>query len=581
MRGIIFSLILGILLLGFAPVLTAVEVGENLPALTFKDIRYLPRTFEDFGERKAFVILFVNRGDEHSEAAIKKLSPLRDAHLAHDIEVILMNSGTTDSIMDAAMQAIDLDVPYTVLKDRDASVAQAIGVTATGTTVILDSKETLRYRGNVDGAAEAVQALLASEALPVSASKKNGTAITVRKTPKPAGDITYSEHIAPIMNTHCVECHRPGETAPFSLRSYGQVSTRADMINEVVQEERMPPWYGHQESHDIVNIRELSQQEKDHIAQWYEGGRLEGDPALKPPAREFPITEWKIGEPDLVLTAPEEFEVPADGYIPYEYVILPYRFEEDTWVQAIQIKPSNRAVVHHANLAYTKIVDGKQEEGYHFVTGQVPGGSPAIMDANQAMLIPANSVLLLQIHYVTTGQIEKEQIRVGIRYAKEEIHKRVYHQRVRPKEINIEAGSAFHAMTASETIDANATILALFSHMHLRGRDMKFIVDYPEGKSETLMTVPNYSFDWQLAYKYAIGAKEFPKGTTVRTISHYDNSAFNAYNPNPDDEVHYGAQTFHEMNDAYIFYLDNDETLSLQVDPQTGHVIDGQQAKAN
>jgi hypothetical protein len=109
--------------------------------------------------------------------------------------------------------------------------------------------------------------------------------------------------------------------------------------------------------------------------------------------------------------------------------------------------------------------------------------------------------------------------------------------------------------------------------MHLRGRDMTFCAEYPNGKEETLLTIPNYSFDWQLAYLYSPGMKQLPEGTRIRTVSHYDNSAFNPYNPDPSETVRYGDQTYHEMNDAYMFYLDNDEFLRMVIDGDTGRPV--------
>lgn len=375
------------------------------------------------------------------------------------------------------------------------------------------------------------------------------------------------------MHAHCVACHRPGQAAPFSLLSYGQVSARADMIREVVLEERMPPWYGARKHGPFANERKVSEAEKNQLLQWLEAGKPEGDPALKPAPPAFPDSEWSIDEPDLILTATEEEQIPADGYIPYRYVTLPYQFPADTWIQGLEILPGNPDVVHHANLIYS-LPDQKTDEQYGFLTGKVPGGSPVDLESPVGMMIPEGAVLTLQIHYVTTGQPETDRIRVGIRYARGTIVKRTRHQRIRPEGISIPPGAPFHRISAEETIGQNATVLALFSHMHLRGRDMTFYADYPDGTSETLLTIPNYSFDWQLAYVYPPGVKRFPKGTKIRTVSHYDNSSFNPYNPDPSVEVVYGDQTYHEMNDGYVFYLDEEENLNLKIDPETGQVVD-------
>jgi hypothetical protein len=320
-----------------------------------------------------------------------------------------------------------------------------------------------------------------------------------------------------------------------------------------------------------MNDRRLTRTEKDTILAWVKGGMDEGDGAAKEEV-ETKVAKagpWAIGEPDLVLTADEEDAIPATGYVDYKYTQLPYVFKEDTWVQGIEILPSNLSVVHHVNLAYN-IPGSEYQEQSNFLTGRVPGNPPVDIPGPVAMLIPKNSVLFLQIHYVTNGKEQTNRMQVGIRYAEGNILKRVYYRRLRPDTINIPPNTARHPMQAAWTFDRNAIAIALFSHMHVRGRDMGFFAKYPDGKQETLLVIPNYNFDWQLAYQYVPGTKMLPKGTELSTVSHYDNSAFNPYNPDPNQTVPYGDQTIHEMNDAYIFFIDADEFLNVTVDGATG-----------
>ena len=552
----------------------AVEIGQPVWPLSFKDIRYLPRTLDDFGERAAVVIAFTTLDSPGRPALDARLKYLHETYAPKQVEVASLDVAPDDTILRVSLHGVEHELPFTLLSDTGGKCAESLGVAHVGTVVIIDgSGHTLCYRGDADGVGAALDHVLARSPVPEPERAVEGPAIPVRLVPEAAVPVTYTEHIAPIMNAHCVTCHRPGQSAPFSLLSYNQVASRADMIGEVVLEERMPPWYGVRKHGPFVNERKVSQAEKNQLLQWVAAEKPEGDPGLKPPAPEFPDSEWAIGEPDLILTAAEEEQIPADGYIPYRYVTLPYQFPADTWVQGIEILPGNPEVVHHANLIYVQV--GKQyDEQYGFLTGKVPGGNPVDLASPVGMSIPKDAVLTLQIHYVTTGQPQTDRMRVGIRYARGTIVKQTHHQRIRPEEIAIPPGDAFYEISAAETIHDNATVLALFTHMHLRGRDMTFYADYPDGTSETLLTVPNYSFDWQLAYVYPPGAKRFPKGTKIRTVSHYDNSAFNPYNPDPTVEVNYGDQTYHEMNDGYIFYLDEDENLNLEIDPKTGQVVD-------
>ncbi|MBI2434426.1 MAG: alkyl hydroperoxide reductase [Candidatus Hydrogenedentes bacterium] len=569
----LLSFLPGIVFIAGPLVAAPVEFGASVPELVFKDIHYLPRTLDDLREQRAYVLAFAALSDAQAGDTLKALDALQ-ATCREQAVVASVNVNSSDTIMETSEQAIRLEVGITLLKDMSGAATSALGVTCTPTVVVLDAERRLQFRGDLEGARQALEAVLAGTPVTAHETPVNGAPIHLREVPEPARPVTFAEHIAPIVYKNCAECHRPGASAPFSLLTYGQVSSRADMIQEVVLEERMPPWYGSRAHSGWTNERQLTQEQQDLIAQWVRGGKQEGNLNFAPPKPEFPKTEWRIPEPDLVLTAPKPFDLPATGYIPYEYVQLPYQFPADTYVQGIDIRPKNPDVVHHANLVF--VLPNQQYDGDHnFLTGYVPGGRPADVPSPVAMMIPKDAVLVLQIHYVTTGKLESDQMQVGIRYARGTVAKRVHYRIVRPKneDLVIPAGDPFFRISAERTIDTDAVALALFSHMHLRGRDMTFVAEYPDGRQETLLVVPNYSFDWQIAYLYPPVAKIFPKGTKIRTISHYDNSTFNPYNPDPGSEVVYGPQTMHEMNDAYVFYLDRDENLNLQIDPRTGQAL--------
>lgn len=552
---------------------SALSPGDTAPAFTLKDIRFLPRALADFGPRAAYVLIFTATDGPDRAGLDQQLKALHGSLAGRNVELAVVHPAPHDTIPRIALHAVEQELPLTMLGDPEGAAASALGVARLGTVVVLDGQSKLRYRGDWPGLEPALNQVLAGKAVAEPEREVTGPPIPARVVPEAEGPITYSEHIAPILNNHCVACHRPGQTAPFALQDYRHASARADMIREVVLEERMPPWYGARKHGPFANERTVTEAEKTLLLQWIAGGKPEGDPALLPAPPSFPDSEWAIGEPDLVLTATEVEQIPAEGFIPYRYVTLPYQFSADTWVQGVEILPGNPEVVHHANLIYT-IPGQPYDEQNGFLTGKVPGGNPVDLAGPVAMMIPKDAVLTIQIHYVTTGKAETDQMRVGIRYADGTISKRTHHQRIRPETIAIPPGDPFYRMSAEETIPHNATVIALFTHMHTRGRDMTFFADYPDGHSETLLTVPNYSFDWQLAYQYAPGTKRFPKGTKIRTVSHYDNSAFNPYNPDPTVEVPYGDQTIHEMNDGYVFYLDEEENLNLKVDGKTGQVVE-------
>ncbi len=273
------------------------------------------------------------------------------------------------------------------------------------------------------------------------------------------------------------------------------------------------------------------------------------------------------------MRAPEKIQ--ADGFIPYKYVVLPYIFKEDTYVSAIEILPHNRQVVHHCNMAYVSIAKMKGGDDT-FITGYVPGGQPMDLrpqqpsDPEVAFKIPGGSTLVLQIHYTTTGKEEQSLISVGFRYPQKGVDKISHHFVLDPHNIAIAPGDPMWRMSAAKTIPENATLLGMFTHMHVRGRDMTFIAEYPDGKRDTLLQIPNFNFEWQLAYECR---NHLPAGTKIEAVAHFDNSKFNPYNPDPTRTVPYGPQTYDEMFNGFVFWTNDDENLELNIDPRTGRVV--------
>jgi hypothetical protein len=214
------------------------------------------------------------------------------------------------------------------------------------------------------------------------------------------------------------------------------------------------------------------------------------------------------------------------------------------------------------------------KEGFkqaNFVTGYVPGGDPLRVSNGVAFRMPKGSSPALQIHYVSTGKPEKCQISVGFKYADGVVQKRLQHLLVYERNFEIPPGAPAHRVESTKTLNCDAIGLALFVHMHKRGRDMSFTAHYPDGTDEILLMVPNYSFDWQMPYRWESGKKRFPKGMRLETVAHYDNSTFNPYNPDPKATVREGQQTKEEMMNGYFFYIDANEQLNLQIDGKTGH----------
>jgi mono/diheme cytochrome c family protein len=562
-----------------------IQIGDQISDFTFKDIRYLPRRLSEFGEKKAYVIVFTNLDCPLVKRYLPRLKDLDLAYRDRGVQFIAMNAAPGDPIIEVAYQAIKAECEFPFCKDFSGEVVRALGADRTPEAFVLDSNRVLRYRGRIDSQyrlggvrpdtgrddlKEAIEDVLADREVRVAETPVDGCKITLPGPIKPTHEITYADHVAAIIKKHCQECHRPNTTAPFALLTYDDVKANGETIAEVVDEQRMPPCFASNEQTDIVNRRMLTREERETVIAWVKSGMAPGDLAKAPAPIEPPKTKWQIGEPDLVIKYPKPIKIPAQGDVAYKYLIFPHQFDEDTWVQKIEIMPGNRDVVHHANLAAlvgSKIADAA------FITGYVPGGDAMMLDPHHGFKIPKGARLVLQTHYITIGEETTDQTTLGFVFAKDRIEKEIKHFRVTTGTFAIPPGAPHHRVEAERQLAGDATGIGMFTHMHLRGKDMIFEAIYPNGQTETLLAIPNYNFDWQMNYRWEPGTKKFPKGTKIHCTAHYDNSRFNPYNPDPTKEVREGDQTYEEMMFGFFFYTLDDENLALDVDPATGHVV--------
>lgn len=565
-----------------------VPISTQIDNLTFKDTRYLPRSLNDFKDKQAFVLVFTNTSCPLVQRYLPMLQRMEKEFRDKQVQFLAVNVSEEDSITQMATQQVEYGMEIPFVKDARGACAKKLGVQRTPEVVILDNQRRLRYRGRIDDQYRlggmkpeatrqdlriALEEVLSGKSVTMPETPVDGCLITFPEPVAPKEQITYAEHIAPIIRNHCIACHRPNTPAPFSLLTYEQVAGKAQMIAEVTHEQRMPPWYASPDFGVFNNKRGLAPKERELIQQWLASGKQRGDES-KLPSLSAEITKpkntWAIGEPDLVLTTPET-DLPAEGTIAYRYVALNHIFTEDTWVQGVQIRPKTNKTVHHANLAYFKF--GETFRITNFVTGYVPGGEPMTLQDGIGFLIPKGMMLVLQIHYVTTGQPEKGQVEVGIRFARETIKKQMRFHLFADYRFAIPPGAPAHRVTAAKTFQEDVEGIGLFCHMHVRGRDMTFRATRPGQKQETLLMIPNYNFDWQIPYRWAPGTMTLPKGTRMECVAHYDNSPFNPFNPNPQATVRDGQQTADEMMNGFFFYTRVNEKLDLKIDPKTGRVI--------
>jgi hypothetical protein len=416
----------------------------------------------------------------------------------------------------------------------------------------------------------------------------------------PAATPTYSKDVAPVLYKHCTSCHRAGEIAPMSLMTYAETRPWARSIGARVAAGIMPPWHADARVGEFDNDRRLTELEKDTIAAWVAAGAPEGDPKDLPAPPRY-AEGWSISRPDVVLTMQEDYAIPATGTIAYQYFEVPTNFSEDKWIQAYEVRPSNRSVVHHV-IVYARppappTAGGQPQSGprpapvFTFAGGMeipagqtggpelppdqqkrpgpndrpaprrlgasfggyVPGTSSRTYPAGTAVRIPAGSTLIFQMHYTTTGKATTDRTGIGLVYASAPPSIELRSTALINGSLEIPAGAPDHRVDAEMTINRDVTLWSMLPHTHVRGKRWVYDVTYPDGRKEVILSVPKYDFEWQTEYKFKRPMK-LPKGTTLHATAWYDNSAGNRANPDPTSKVWWGDQTWEEMMFTGLLY---------------------------
>jgi len=356
--------------------------------------------------------------------------------------------------------------------------------------------------------------------------------------------VTFYRDVLPILQNHCQECHRPAQMAPMSFCTYEETRPWAKAIREQVRSRRMPPWPADPCCGHFANDRSLRPSEIETLAKWADTGAAKGDPRDAPARKTWP-EGWNLPSHDLELAMPTPFPVPASGAVEYQYFPIPTGFKEDRWVQAVEVRPGNRKVVHHI-VVYIREPGSTYTRGptkSDILTVYAPGSTPDSWPEGMAKLVKAGSDLVMEIHYTPTGKAASDQTRIALVFTKKPPKKRVLTLQLNNDRFLIPAGDKAYRVSAWGSIPNDALLLSMFPHMHLRGKSFVFaLID----EKKTLLSVPNYDFFWQLSYRLETPIP-LKKGTRIECWATYDNSANNPRNPDPSEDVTYGQQSWEEM----------------------------------
>ncbi len=594
------------------------RVGTKIADFSLKNQFGKEYSLAELKEADVVVVTFLG-----AECPLAKLYGPRLADLAKKfkgpkVAFLGIDSNRQDSIEEIAAYAQRHHLEIPMLKDTGNKVADQFGADRTPEVFVLDKDRKVRHHGRIDdqygftdgvgyqrpGAmrndlAEAITELIAGKEVSVPVTKVVGCKIGRVRQPAAGATVTYSKQISRLFQQHCLECHRPGRIGPFAMNSYDEVTGWGEMIREVVDQGRMPPWHADKKHGKFANDRSLSDDDKKLIAAWVDSGCPEGDPADLPPAREF-SDRWVIGQPDqIVYMRDKPVDVPAEGVIDYYHFVVDPGWTEDKWISAAEAKPGSLETVHHilvfvqapgagggfpgggggargaargsdAKGAVAKGREGRPGGnggfglprgrrgggggggggigGGNLIAGYAPGATPFMnSDGTRAVHVKAGSKLVFQMHYTPNGSPTQDRSFVGFKFADPNKVKFVARSTsVATMFFAIPPGSADYQVSSEGTFERDTLVVNLTPHMHTRGKAFRYEVTYPNGEHEILLDVPRYDFNWQTTYELE-KPKLLPKGTKLVCTAHWDNSEGNLSNPDPTKTVTWGDQTFEEM----------------------------------
>jgi peroxiredoxin/mono/diheme cytochrome c family protein len=550
-------------------------IGRMVPELALKDLAGREGKLSIPQGNKGLVIACFSASCPLSNKFAPELARLEKEFAAQKITFLLVSPMAGEQVEDLRKFAATYGLSSPVIPDAQGVLARALGAETTTEVFVLDAARTLVYRGALNDQyglgyskdaptknylRDALAAVLRGAPPFVAATTAPGCALDLPPTAATAAratDVTYHRDVARILQTNCVECHRQGGVAPFSLDTMADVIEHAGMMRKQLERGAMPPWFAAPPASGAhspwANDRSLSTRDKSDLLAWLQSNRPAGDPKEAPLLRKF-ASEWSIGTPDLVVQIPQPIAIKAEGTMPYQFAVAQTTLTEDQWVQGYEIMPTDRSVVHHVIVQVRekgKSLRDRAEGSEGYWAAYVPGNTSHVYPDGFARKLPAGATVTFQIHYTPNGKATSDQIKMGLIFAKTPPRYQMQTVALVDHDLNIPPGVADHVETTQRQLPNDYYVTALMAHMHVRGKAFKYEITYADGKTETLLDIPRYDFNWQLRYDYAT-PKIFPRGSTIKVTAVFDNSTGNPANPDPSKTVKWGPQTFDEMMIGYF-----------------------------
>lgn len=409
----------------------------------------------------------------------------------------------------------------------------------------------------------------------VAAAASQKDAVPARLPAIPEQRVTFNRDIAPILYHSCAMCHRPGEAAPFPLLSYKDAKSHARQIAAVTQRHFMPPWLPEPGELKFADELRLTAGQIALFQKWVDQGAEEGEPSDLPPAPKF-VAGWQLGQPDQVIKAEKPFVLPASGSDMYWNFIFRTPVDRTRWLKAIEIRPGDKRVVHHANILVDRAQTARRQEaqpGAGFAGMEIkiasetfdpdshfffwkPGTVPLPEPDGMSLRLDKDTDLVLNIHLQPSGKQEAIQPSLGLYFTEQPatLHP-VLLQLENDRLLDIPPGDKNFLVIDDFILPIDVDLLAIYPHAHYLGREMQALATLPDGSVKTLIHIRHWDLNWQAVYRYA-SPVALPKGTTVTMRYIYDNSDQNTANPNdPPKRVVAGNRSSDEMAHLWLQVL--------------------------
>ncbi len=518
---------------------------------------------------RCHVIAFLGAGCPVARQYAGRLEAIAADYAEQGVRVIGVDANRQDSAAEFLSAAREMGVTFPLVMDPRQRIARALGATRTGGVVVIDQLGNVAYAGRVDdqfapGVARpaantheltaALDDLLAGRPVAVPRTEPVGCLITFDRDSDLAAEAapTFHRDIVPLLQTHCLECHRAGEIGPFDVTTLDEVRGWAAMMLETMEQQRMPPWHAAPDHGSFKNARQFPVEATALFKTWLEAGMPAGDPDAAPAAPAF-VDGWRLPRaPDgIVPLGRRPYRVPASGTVDYQYFVADPHFTEETWISAAQCVPGAPSVVHHA-IVFVRPENLSEFRGMSFVTAYVPGQRATSFPPGHARRIPARSKFVFQMHYTPDGREQEDLTSVGVvTMPREEVTHEVVTLAAIDQDFEIPPHAANHEVRAElKGFSKGSTLLTVSPHMHLRGKDFELRARRGEAW-ETLLSVPHYDFNWQHTYEFAEPLL-LDGVDALEIVVRFDNSAANPTNPDPNETVMWGEQTWEEMALAFF-----------------------------